>query len=108
MSRTVRVRGLLLILVLALAGLTGCVQIPTAGPIERVEGQSETCQNCINVEVAPPASGDEPLAVVQGFLHGDLELPAGLLHGQAVPDLDGGAVLAAGGGCDDLHRRAQG
>ena len=59
MSRTVRAR-LLLVLVLTLAGLTGCVPMPTAGPIERVEGQSETCQNCINVEVAPSAPGDDP------------------------------------------------
>ena len=53
-------RPLLLALVLALAGLSGCVQVPTAGPIDEVEGQAEACQNCINVEVAPPAAGDEP------------------------------------------------
>ena len=42
--------------------------MPTTGPIERVEGQSETCQNCINVEVAPPAAGDDPRQIVEGFL----------------------------------------
>ena len=62
-----RVRSAL-VLVLALVGLTGCVQVPTNGPIEPVEGQAETCQNCINVEVAPPASGAEPREVVRGYL----------------------------------------
>ena len=67
MTGAVRVRSLLLVLVLALV-MTGCVQIPTSGPIERVPGQAEVCQNCINVEVAPPAPGADPLTVVQGFL----------------------------------------
>ena len=68
MTGAVRVRSLLLGLVLALAGLSGCVQIPTAGPIERVPGQAEGCENCINVEVAPPATGAEPRDVVDGYL----------------------------------------
>jgi Lipoprotein LpqB beta-propeller domain/Sporulation and spore germination len=64
----IRVPAALVVLLLALAGLTGCVSVPTAGPIERVQGQSETCQNCINVEVAPPARGDDPRQVVEGYL----------------------------------------
>jgi hypothetical protein len=68
MRATLRVPAVLVVLVLALAGLTGCVQVPTAGPIQKVEGQSETCQNCINVEVAPPARGDDPRQVVEGYL----------------------------------------
>lgn len=70
MSGTVRVRSLLLVLLvlLVLAGLTGCVQVPTAGPIERVPGQAEVCQNCINVEVAPPETGADPREVVAGYL----------------------------------------
>ncbi|HZA05279.1 MAG TPA: LpqB family beta-propeller domain-containing protein [Propionibacteriaceae bacterium] len=63
-----RVRAVLAVLVLTVVGVTGCVQVPTAGPIEKVSGQSETCQNCINVEVAPPAPGDEPPQVVEGYL----------------------------------------
>lgn len=63
-----RVPSVLLALVLALAGLTGCVQVPTTGPIKPVAGQAETCQNCINVEVAPPAPGAEPQEVVRGYL----------------------------------------
>ena len=39
-----RVRSAL-VLVLALVGLTGCVQVPTNGPIDTVEGQAEMCQN---------------------------------------------------------------
>jgi hypothetical protein len=54
--------------VLLLAMLTGCVQVPTAGPIEKVEGQQGGCQSCVNVEVAPPAAGDEPRQIVEGYL----------------------------------------
>lgn len=68
MSPSDRVRAVLLVGVLALAGLTGCVQVPTAGPIERVPGQAEVCQNCIDVEVAPPATGAAPREVVADFL----------------------------------------
>jgi hypothetical protein len=55
--------------VLALLGLlTGCVSVPTSGSVERVAGQPPACQNCLNVDVAPPSPGDEPKQVVQGFL----------------------------------------
>jgi Lipoprotein LpqB beta-propeller domain/Sporulation and spore germination len=33
-----------------------------------VEGQQGGCQSCVNVEVAPPAAGDEPLQIVEGYL----------------------------------------
>jgi hypothetical protein len=59
----------LLAVVLLLVGLVaGCVSVPTSGPVEKVEGQPPECQNCINVDVAPPAAGDEPKQIVQGFL----------------------------------------
>jgi lipoprotein LpqB-like beta-propeller protein/sporulation and spore germination protein len=54
--------------VLMLAMLTGCVQVPTAGPIEKVEGQQEGCQSCVNVEVAPPAAGDDQRQIVEAYL----------------------------------------
>ncbi|GAA3557197.1 LpqB family beta-propeller domain-containing protein [Microlunatus spumicola] len=57
--------GLLVVLVVLLAG---CVTVPTTGRIERLEGQQQSCQNCVNVEVAPPAPGDDPQQVVDGFL----------------------------------------
>jgi hypothetical protein len=61
--------SLLLAMVFALLGLlAGCVSVPTAGPVEKVEGQPPECQNCINVDVAPPSPGDDPKQVVQGFL----------------------------------------
>jgi hypothetical protein len=53
--------------VLAVIG-TGCVTVPTSGPVEKVEGQPPECQNCINVDVAPPSPGDDPKQIVQGFL----------------------------------------
>nr|WP_232531229.1 GerMN domain-containing protein [Microlunatus antarcticus] len=48
--------------------LAGCVSVPTAGRIERVEGAQQSCQNCVNVEVAPPSPGDDPEQIVDGFL----------------------------------------
>ena len=48
--------------------LGGCVSVPTSGRVERVEGQPQSCQGCVNVEVAPPAPGDDPSQIVQGFL----------------------------------------
>ena len=57
-----------IIIVASLLGAAGCVNVPTTGPIERVEGQQPACQNCVNVEVAPPNPGDEPRQIVEGFL----------------------------------------
>jgi len=55
-------------LLLALLALAGCVNIPTSGPVERVEGQQPGCQTCLNIEVAPPAPGDDPRRIVDGYL----------------------------------------
>jgi lipoprotein LpqB-like beta-propeller protein/sporulation and spore germination protein len=63
-----RVPATVLVVVVALLALTGCVQVPTAGPVEKVPGQAEVCQNCISVEVAPPAPGATPRDVVDGYL----------------------------------------
>ena len=63
-----RTRLLVAVLLAALAVLAGCVSVPTAGPVEKVEGQPPECQNCINVDVAPPSPGDDPKQVVEGFL----------------------------------------
>ena len=64
-----RLRRLALVLVmLVLTGLAGCVSVPTVGPIEPVEGQQPGCQNCVNVEVAPPQPGDDPRQIVVGYL----------------------------------------
>lgn len=57
--------GLVVLLAVLLAG---CVSVPTAGRVERVEGQQQTCQNCVAVEVAPPSPGDDPRQIVDGFL----------------------------------------
>jgi hypothetical protein len=57
--------------VLILAGLlaaAGCVSVPASGPIEKVEGQQPACQNCVNVEVKPPAQGAQPREIVEGYL----------------------------------------
>ena len=68
MRREPRVRPVLAAAVLLLAALTGCVQVPTAGPIEKIEGRQEACQSCVNVEVAPPAAGDDPRQIVEAYL----------------------------------------
>jgi hypothetical protein len=56
------------LLIASLLGAAGCVSVPMSGPIEKVEGQQPPCQNCVNVEVAPPAVGDEPRQIVEGYL----------------------------------------
>jgi hypothetical protein len=60
--------GVILIVLAGLLGAAGCVNVPTTGPIERVEGQQPGCQNCVNVVVAPPAAGDKPRDIVEGYL----------------------------------------
>ncbi len=66
MSRARRT-GAGLVVVLATL-LAGCVSVPVTGRVERVDGQQQSCQNCVAVEVAPPSPGDEPQQVVDGFL----------------------------------------
>jgi len=51
-----------------LAGLVGCVAVPTAGPIRKVEGQRFSCQNCVNVEVGPPSPGADQQEIVDNYL----------------------------------------
>lgn len=63
-----RVPAALLAALFALASLTGCISIPTAGPIKPVLGEAEVCQSCVNVEVAPPTPGADPQQVVDGYL----------------------------------------
>ena len=60
---------LLGLLAVVLSGLlAGCVSVPTSGRVERILGQQQSCQNCVAVAVAPPAAGDDPQQVVDGFL----------------------------------------
>lgn len=61
-------RALTLLVAVCALLLSGCVEVPTSGPAERIEGQAPPCQNCVNVEVAPPAIGDEPKQIVDGYL----------------------------------------
>jgi Lipoprotein LpqB beta-propeller domain/Sporulation and spore germination len=60
--------AVILIVLAGLLGAAGCVNVPTTGPIEKVEGQQPGCQNCVNVVVAPPAAGDKPSDIVEGYL----------------------------------------
>src|SRR5215213_9325235 len=48
--------------------LTSCVTVPTAGPVRKIEGQQQTCQNCVDVEVAEPAPGADPGQIVEDYL----------------------------------------
>ncbi len=61
-------RVLTVVVAVCLLVLSGCVVVPTSGPAVRIEGQAPPCQNCVNVEVAPPAIGDEPKQIVDGYL----------------------------------------
>jgi len=65
--RRVRGGGAALLLSLTML-LAGCVSVPTTGRVERLEGQQQSCQNCVSVEVAPPSPGDDPQQIVEGFL----------------------------------------
>src|SRR5215203_4495937 len=55
-------------LCVVVALLTSCVTVPTAGPVRKIEGQQQTCQNCVDVEVAAPLPGDDPGQIVGGYL----------------------------------------
>ena len=68
MNRAQRHCAVILIVLASLLGAAGCVNIPTSGPIDKVEGQRPGCQNCVNVEVAPPDPGDKPRQIVEGYL----------------------------------------
>lgn len=64
-----RIRGALTgALVVVVLLLAGCVSVPTSGPVTKVQGQQPPCQNCVNVEVAPPTAGDDPSRIVEGYL----------------------------------------
>jgi hypothetical protein len=67
-SRSQRHVAAIFIVLAGLLGAAGCVTVPSSGPIEKVEGQQPGCQNCVNVEVAPPAVGAEPREIVEGYL----------------------------------------
>ena len=54
-------------LCIVVALLTSCVTVPTAGPVRKIEGQQQTCQNCVDVEVAEPLPGDGPGRIVEGY-----------------------------------------
>ncbi len=68
MNRAQRHCAVILVILASLLGAAGCVNIPTSGPIEQVEGQRPGCQNCVNVEVAPPDPGAKPRQIVEGYL----------------------------------------
>jgi hypothetical protein len=62
-------RAVLLAALCVLAALlTSCVTVPTAGPVRQIEAQQQTCQNCVNVEVAAPSPGDDPRRIVEGYM----------------------------------------
>jgi hypothetical protein len=67
MSSRARVWPALVALVM-LTVLAGCVQVPTSGSVEPVEGRQDACQSCVNVQVAPPTAGDDPGQIVEAYL----------------------------------------
>ncbi|HJV13112.1 MAG TPA: LpqB family beta-propeller domain-containing protein [Propionibacteriaceae bacterium] len=56
------------IVLASLFGAAACVNVPTSGPIDKVEGQQARNQNYVNVEVVPPAPGAKGKQIVEGFL----------------------------------------
>lgn len=61
-------RRLGVVLLLVAAMLSGCVQVPTSGPVEKAGGQPPGCAQCVDIDVAPPSPGDQPKQVVDGYL----------------------------------------
>lgn len=78
MTALLRCRRLLLAVVVVLA-VAGCVDVPTDGPVEKVEGLEPACQSCVNVDVDPPAPGESPLDIVKGFLAANANYQPGYL-----------------------------
>ncbi len=73
MSRNVRTGRrpaavLAALLAIVLAGLVGCTELPTSGPVDPVEGATPSCRGCLNVDPAAPRPGDDPKTIVDGFL----------------------------------------
>jgi Lipoprotein LpqB beta-propeller domain/Sporulation and spore germination len=56
------------IILATLFGAAACVNVPTSGPIEKVEGQQARNQGYVNVEVVPPAPGAKRKQIVEGYL----------------------------------------
>lgn len=70
-------RFLVPLLLVPLLVLSGCVSVPTSGPIDKVEGSQPTCENCVNVEVPPPAVGDDPTTIVRNYLRANANYQPG-------------------------------
>ncbi|MFC7618917.1 LpqB family beta-propeller domain-containing protein [Microlunatus sp. GCM10028923] len=68
MNTTSRGRIAAGLLVLLLAVLAGCAEVPTSGPVDPVEGAEPSCRGCLNVDPAAPQPGDDPKTIVDGFL----------------------------------------
>ncbi|MFZ1410550.1 MAG: LpqB family beta-propeller domain-containing protein [Micropruina sp.] len=49
--------------------LTGCVSVPTAGPVERHTPKQQQVNPGVEIEAVPPAPGAAPSLIVEGFLH---------------------------------------
>jgi hypothetical protein len=56
------------ILLASVLAAASCVSVPTTGPVEEVKGQEPGCQNCLNLEVRPPAPGADSVEIVEGYL----------------------------------------
>ncbi len=64
-----RLMRVLVVLLATLATLlTGCVTVPTEGPVEKAGGEPPRCSECVAIDVAPPVAGDQPKEVVDGYL----------------------------------------
>ena len=63
-------RARLLAVVAAIAvAATGCVGVPTSGPVTRVSAAPGRVNTGVEIVPAPPQPGASPVTVVEGFLH---------------------------------------
>lgn len=49
--------------------LTGCVVVPTSGPVERHAPQQQQANPGVEIAPVPPATGAAPTLIIEGFLH---------------------------------------
>lgn len=62
-------RRLLALVVTVALALTGCVTVPTRGPVERVSAVPGRVNSGVEIAPAPPRPGASPVTIIEGFLH---------------------------------------
>lgn len=77
MSERTRSSSVVVLLVLACLALSGCVGMPTSGPVTETGSTGTQSQDrAVNINPRRPGAGDPPEAIVRGFLEAMTATPA--------------------------------